>query len=327
MPVKLEKGKDKLWTQNDTMTEYYGRRIECKDDTDIFTADVFPCFQVAMMKKYSKNPNEKPVISLNELKFSQSVEGYVELIPDMQAIQYYVRGRGKGQRGDCQKMLEKIEIVIDQQLTERSPGTHTVKKYLSSSEVKKLEDLHTVRGYTKEQLKDAIKTNGIVCEVKTGNTDEVESIICKGYDMMFLEECGLDCKLEWGMTRQAKEALTEALDTQRYTRDDYRGLAEACGITESALDQMEQQQKSSSISVDILDKWCTEKSPTVGELISILCTPGLVDNDRAKTAIMGMLRRYAGTSQQVCVLSMILYKLRTVVEKYSSAILSKLSYW
>ena len=288
MPVKLKCRKDELWKENNTMTEYYGRRVECRDETDIFSADVFPCFQVAMMKKYSRG--KKPVISLNELKISQAVEGYVELIPDMKAIQYYVRGRGEKHRGQCRDMLREIEAMIDRELENRSPGTCTTKKYLSSSQVKNLKDLHNVRSYTMEQLTEAIQKDGVVHERKTHNTDEVAAIICKGFDMVFLETLGLNCKLEWGMTKQAEQALAEALDGVSCWRDDYHGLAEACMISDSVLDQLVQKRSKTSITLAILQKWCeAEEGHTVGDLLHILSTPGLVDNHRAKTAIIRML--------------------------------------
>lgn len=288
MPVKLKGRKNELWEEDDTMTEYYGRRVECRDETDIFSADVFPCFQVAMMKKYSQE--EKPVISVNELKIAQSVEGYVELIPDMKAIQYYVRGRGEKQRGQCEEMMREIEGMIDRELENRSPGTCTTKKYLSSSQVKNLKDLHNVRSYTKQQLTEAVRKDGVVHEGKTHNTDEVAAIICKGFDMIFLETLGLSCKLQWGMTWQAEQALAEALDDVSCWRDDYRGLAEACMISDSVLDQIVQKSSKTSITLAILQKWWeAKKGCTVGDLLHILSTPGLVDNHRAKTAIIRML--------------------------------------
>ncbi|XP_072044320.1 death-associated protein kinase 1-like [Amphiura filiformis] len=300
MPVKLTRSKkDKLWHEDSTMTVYYGRRIECRDEIDLFSADVFPCFQVAMMKKYSSQ-SEKPVISLNDLKISQSVEGYVELMPDMRAIQYYVRGRGEGQMEKCHQMLKDIEATIDYELEDRSPGTCVRKKYLSSTEVEKLKDLDKVRGYTKEQLIEAIQGDGVIHEEGTHNTDEVASIVCKGYDMMFVEECGLDCKLEWGMTKQAKQKLEVALDTKRYTRDDYGSLGEACRISESRLEQMETHLQGPSMTSAVLDEWDKGGSHTVGELLHILSMPGLVDNQEAKSILTNMLRN-AGQDPSISV--------------------------
>ncbi|XP_072038591.1 death-associated protein kinase dapk-1-like [Amphiura filiformis] len=291
MPVKLSQSKkDQLWQEDPTMTEYYGRRIECRDETDLFSADAFPCFQVAMMKKYWRQ-SKKPVISLHEVKISQSVEGYVELMPDMKAIQYYVRGRGEAQMEKCHQMLKNIEVMIDNELEDRSPGTCVTKKYLSSTEVKKLKDLHNIRGYTKEQLQEAIiQHEGTVCEEGTQNTDKVASIVCKGYDVTFLEECGLHCMLELGITKHIKQRLVEALDTKRYTRDDYRSFGEACGISERRLEQMEAHLQGPSMTSAVLDEWDKGGSHTVGELLRILSMPGLVDNQEAKSILTNMLR-------------------------------------
>lgn len=59
-------------------------------------------------------------------------------------------------------------------------------------------------------------------------------------------------------------------------------------------------QRKQSQTQAVLDEWCQgRKKHTVGELLDILITPGLVDNQEAAMVVTNLLRR-AGHTIQVC---------------------------
>ncbi|XP_072044524.1 uncharacterized protein [Amphiura filiformis] len=292
MPSQLrDRFPQKFWAEDPTKEEYYGRRIECKDETDIFSADVFPCLQVRLMRRYYTEKT-KAFISQSELKFSDRVEGFVELVEDQQAIQYYVRNAGKHQRAHTYKILKEVEGIIHAELEERSPGTIITHRFLSSAELMKHRK-GLVRSYTIAQLQEAVGPtgNGTVCDPDTGNTDEIQHLLCFGYDETFLECFGWDCSLEW-MTSDAQEALSKALNMERPLRDDYRGLAEACGFSETQLMNIAQKcRNKESVTVAVLKAWSKPERKTVGDLGAILNHPGLVDNKKAVRALDDMMAK------------------------------------
>ncbi|XP_072043197.1 uncharacterized protein [Amphiura filiformis] len=290
MPSQLRnRFQQKYWAEDLTKEEYYGRRIECCDETDIFSADVFPCLQVRLMKRFNTQ-EAKALISQSELKFSDQVEAFVELVEDQQAIQYYVRNAGRHQRAHTYKILKEVEKIIHAELEERSPGTCVTHKFLSSTELKK-QMRGSVRSYTIEQLQEAVGPTGkgTVCDPDTGNTDEIQDLLCFGYDETFLECLGWDCCLAW-MTSDAQEALSEALNMESPLRDDYRGLAEACGFSETQLMNITQKcTNKESVTLAVLKAWSKPERKTVGDLGAILSHPGLVDNKKAMRALDDMM--------------------------------------
>ncbi|XP_072041212.1 death-associated protein kinase 1-like [Amphiura filiformis] len=60
IPAKLPDSTDKItWVDNPRFQRYFGRRIECRDESDMFSIDTFPCLQVSAMNRYRRK-RDKP---------------------------------------------------------------------------------------------------------------------------------------------------------------------------------------------------------------------------------------------------------------------------
>ena len=192
IPARLPTTLDPVvWSKDTRFTEYYGRRVECKDDTDIFTPDVFPCLQVRIMKWFCDEQGGV-CISRHSLKFSRDIEGLVQLTSDQKAIHISVRGRsGKVDRSACYFQLEHVLGMVLSELEQRSPGTAINMCYLSPRSLLQHNDLEDVSYYTEKDIQSA--QHRVVVHPQTRNTELVTDMLCVGYDSTLLRRDGSEC--------------------------------------------------------------------------------------------------------------------------------------
>ena len=206
------------WQKDESFKEYYGRRVECSDNTDVFAASVFPCLMVAIMKWY-KGEYNATAISKTCIKFIEKVEGIVHLTKDRRSIVVCVRGRGVEDRKTCHQQLHQMLSFTLSKLELRSPGTRFRITYVSPSSLRQHEDLDSVRIYSREQIRAAEKSSGVV--TNGIGSDRVVDIFCHGYETAFLILFGLNCSCQWLLT-ETREKLVELLDPKHPLLQDFR---------------------------------------------------------------------------------------------------------
>ena len=158
LPPKVEKIE---WKDDPSYTNYYGLRIECRDVTDIFSVDTFPCLQVRAMSNY-KRENIEPTLSNLGVKVVDKVEGMIQLTDDKSAIHIAVRVKAtkEGDRDQARRQLNEMKDMVYFELKERSIGTRVNLCYLSPHTLKGNRDLvEGVHYYSEEDIKNAQKKN------------------------------------------------------------------------------------------------------------------------------------------------------------------------
>ncbi len=207
------------WMKDDSFKEYYGRRVECSDNTDVFASSVFPCLMVAIMKWY-KGEYKATAISKTTIKFIEKVEGIVHLTKDRRAIIICVRGRGLAERSACHQQLHQVLSFTLSKLELRSPGTRFRITYVSPCSLRQHnDDLDSVRIYSREQIRGAEKASGIV--TNGIGSDRVVDIFCQGYETAFLILFGLNCSVQW-LLHETRDKLVALLDPKHPLLQDYR---------------------------------------------------------------------------------------------------------
>ncbi|XP_072040112.1 uncharacterized protein [Amphiura filiformis] len=160
LPVKLPPDVKEIdWTGHDQYSNIYGIRIECKDETDMFTSDTFPCLQVRAMNQY-KHSNVEPKLSHRGLKVCKDVEGMIQLTEDKRAIHIAVR-MTEEEKSLGRLQLDDMTEMAYYECNERSIGTQTTLLYLSPNDLRKGKDLDDdVHYYSEKDLNECIQNNG-----------------------------------------------------------------------------------------------------------------------------------------------------------------------
>ena len=291
IPGKLPEIHDKVsWRKEDEFKEYYGRRLECEQEVDMFAPDVFPCIQTRVMEEFDMI-DDPATISRPTLKFvSQSVEGMIQLAQDKRAVNIACRCRDEKDRGHCHDILVRVTRLVQLELIKRSPGTQVKMHYLSPRRLLSLDDLEEVWYYKEEDLYlGAMEGSDIVRHRSTGITEKIGSILCLGYDPLFIQRLGAACSTHW-VPHRIKKELYRCLTVKGSKRDDYRSLAEVLDISEDELQEIELDTPT-SMTQAIISSYCERerKQMSLGMLHNILSHPGLVDNAKALKILNGLL--------------------------------------
>ncbi|XP_072047637.1 death-associated protein kinase 1-like isoform X1 [Amphiura filiformis] len=281
VPGKLPEALDKVcWRKEDEFKEYHGRRLECRQEVDMFAPDVFPCIQTRVMEEL-KMIDEPTAISRSTVKFaSDSVEGMIQLSHDKRAINIACRCRGEQDRGACQALLDMVTRLAKTEIIKRSPGTQTEMFYLSPRSLYAHDDLEDVWYYSEDELMQAeMDGHDTVKHRATGNTDMISSILCIGYDSLFLQVFRADCSIQW-VPHTVKKDLYRYLDVQTSRRNDYRSLADILGISTA---KVIEKNASGSATDSIVTRFCNREGTkmSLGLFHGILSHPGLVDSIEA----------------------------------------------
>ena len=163
------------WKDHEKYTNHYGYRIECNDESDMFTSDTFPCLQVRAMNEY-KSSNIDPKLSHRGLKVCNHVEGMIQLTKHKRAIHIAVRMK-EGETHLGREQLDEMKAMVEFELNERSIGTQTTLRYLSSADMRDSKDLEeNVRYYSEEEVQDAIQNNQGLVHPKTRRRESVHSV-------------------------------------------------------------------------------------------------------------------------------------------------------
>ena len=133
-------------------------------------------------------------------------------------------------------------------------------------------------------------------------SEKTSDILVSGGDPHFIRQKGMECDIRW-MLQRSKTQLNRILDTTSYLRTDYKSLAEFLEITNSVLEDIEQEcfRSGGSCTEAVIRHWTTktENRMTFGSLCGVLTHPGLVNNMEAARVIETMV---TDLGCQVCLL-------------------------
>ena len=135
----------------------------------------------------------------------------------------------------------------------------------------------------------AVEGRDIVRHRSTGNTEKISSILCLGYDPLFMQSFGEACSIQW-VPHRVKREIYRCLAVKGSKRDDYRSLAEVLHIPEAELHKIEHS-SSTSVTEAIISSYCDRESKpmSLGMLHNILSHPGLVENADALKILNDLL--------------------------------------
>ena len=176
IPAKLPKGTEEItWMDNPKMKTYIGRRVECRDESDMFSPDTFPCLQVSSINRYRER-NVKPKLSCFAVKVKGKVEGLIQLTQDKRAFHIAIRSQDdQVDQGIAQ--LNEMEEMVFEQIAERSRGTDVTVCYLSPLDMQKSTNLEdNVRFYRPEDVDCAEKHGKPLTNPTTFADETVESV-------------------------------------------------------------------------------------------------------------------------------------------------------
>ena len=140
--------------------------------------------------------------------------------------------------------------------------------------------------YTQEEIEDAEEKDGFICHQTKHTKEEVTEIMIAGHDDTFIRKQGINCDFKW-MLKDQKDEFLSKMDriSKKPLRQDYRSLAQVLGISNSKLQQMEDQQV--SVTEQIIKHWCdrTGQRMTFQLMLTMLRHPGLVGNEAAALSV------------------------------------------
>ncbi|XP_065835188.1 death-associated protein kinase 1-like isoform X2 [Oscarella lobularis] len=132
-----------VWSKNPKMKVYAGRRLRCKEVTDIITPGTMPFIQSHVHNAPCFRSSEPDVwrggLLIKRSVNDRSLEGMIVLQDREKAIDFIVRG-SEHSEGECKTLLADLMTAGKTIFEKRSPGTNHSLWYISSSELKRLKE-------------------------------------------------------------------------------------------------------------------------------------------------------------------------------------------
>ena len=123
-------------------------------------------------------------------------------------------------------------------------------------------------------------------------SEKTSDILVTGGDPHFIRQKGMDCDIRW-MLQTQKRQICHILDTTSCLRTDYRSLAEFFEISDSDLEDIEQEcfRSGESCTGAVIRHWTTTTGNRMsfGLLYDMLTHPGLVSNMEAARVFETMM--------------------------------------
>ncbi|XP_065826321.1 uncharacterized protein [Oscarella lobularis] len=118
-----ERLRNAMWKHKEDMTVYVGRRLQCRDDTDIIVPGTIPFLQTRSVVSLDPCPMIwKDGMVLEKLVTNFKIEGLIELHEGGDQIDIVARGPVLSEK-ECLEFLEEMVSMTMKVLDERSPGT------------------------------------------------------------------------------------------------------------------------------------------------------------------------------------------------------------
>ena len=289
LPGKLPESDVHIEWEADEAHDVKGISIECVSETDIFNPNVYPSVQ----KKILDAHGDTSTISLSAIKFMvKSTPVLVQLTHHKRAINIAAMCSNRNSTEACYNSLQQVFGVTQQELFERSQGTNVRVNYISQYSMKKSKNLENVATYTKEDLLQAEKEEGLI--VRRDKQEQVCDVLFQGYDKMFLQEFGSNCQYEWLPVETIRRCFGR-LDSANNWGEDFTAVGKALGIPKHDVDKIAEYSKrrEESPTNNIIKTWCQnqKKKMTIGMLQKLLSRLSLVDNNDSLEAVEEEMRR------------------------------------
>ncbi|XP_072020237.1 death-associated protein kinase dapk-1-like [Amphiura filiformis] len=256
-----------------------GISIECASETDIFNPNLYPSVQ----KKILDANRRSSAVSRSTVKYARgSVTVLVRLTKHKRSINIAAKCPDKDSVGACYESLHEASDLIQSEIFDRSPGTDLNVNYISHESLQTSTNLEDVLTYSKDSLMQAEKDDdGFVARLRNP-ADVTTKILFPGYDKMFLQEFGVDCRYEW----LPMDTITRCF---RIMDGDYRAVGKALRIESDVINDIAEDSKrhKESPTDNIIKRWCkkNKRKMTIGMLQKLLSRPSLAANEDALRAV------------------------------------------
>ncbi|XP_070546803.1 death-associated protein kinase 1-like [Ptychodera flava] len=242
------------WKQDLTKKIYYGRRFQCRDDTDSFSPGLFPRLQTRLERHFRDLENPTKGIWKNGSKICCNVEGLVYMTKGWRAIHLCVRAEREEEIGECYKMLESVTDDVYDVINTCCPGTNIDVHVLSVNSLKNHSDPEKVSYYTMSQIIEAERKNAKVFDERENKLEETSSLLCIGYDPTVLRSLGYQSDVKW-MLGDTLKTFSIIMDKRRSVGGDYRMMADLMGFEHAEVAGWEERAFPKSITQHILSEW------------------------------------------------------------------------
>ncbi|XP_070546715.1 serine/threonine-protein phosphatase 6 regulatory ankyrin repeat subunit B-like isoform X2 [Ptychodera flava] len=242
------------WKIDKLKTIYYGRRFQCRGDTDSFSPGLFPRLQTRLERHFRGMNCPKICIWKNGLKVCHRVECLVYMTKGWRAINICVRAEKKEDIGDCHKMLELVTDDVYDVVDVCCPGTNLDYFLLSSNSLANHGDLESVSYYPISSVIQAEQNNEKVSDDTENKQEDIRDLMCTGYDTTVLRRCGFQSDIKW-MLQDTLEKVSLIMDVKRDLGGDYRIMAALMGFHQAEVAAWEAAAFPKSITKHLFSEW------------------------------------------------------------------------
>ncbi|XP_072039196.1 uncharacterized protein [Amphiura filiformis] len=297
IPSKLPPTLPPILIEKSDNAQMFGIRVECADESDMFSPDLFPHIHLHMLECYpDTHGTVKANYSNSAIKFISPVEGMVQKTDMGRAINVTVMCKNQHERTKAHSQLQSLQRSIKLYLRQCSPGTVVKWKFLSPKSMKTECNLEKILYYESDDLRKAEEGNGTVYHSRQTHADNMIDVICQGVDMMFITELGGRSGWEW-IPLELQQRIYAVLDETHPLGTDYRMLADIWAISKNRFQQLVRfctTTKDHSITDEILREVCATRRRnghklTIQEVMTVLKHPGIIGNDDLAKGIESML--------------------------------------
>ncbi|XP_070562304.1 death-associated protein kinase 1-like [Ptychodera flava] len=242
------------WKQDLTKKIYYGRRFQCRNETDSFSPGLFPRLQTRLERHFRDLENPTQGIWKNGIKICCNVEGLIYMTKGWRAIHLCVRAEREEEIGECYKMLESVTDDVYDVINTCCPGTNIDVHILSVNSLKNHRDPENVSYYSMSQIIEAERKNIKVFDERENKVEETSSLLCVGCDPTILRSLGYQSDVKW-MLGDTLKKFSIIMDKRRSFGGDYRMMADLMGFEHAEVAGWEETAFPKSITQHILSEW------------------------------------------------------------------------
>ncbi|XP_072020123.1 uncharacterized protein [Amphiura filiformis] len=295
IPSKLQPSLPPILIQKSAKAHIYGIRVECADESDMFSPDLFPNIHLHMLESHPESQG-KANYSISAIKCVVPIKSMLQLTDMERAINIAVLCNNEVDKPVAHSQLQSLKRITQMYLRHRSPGTVVTWKFLSPKSLKTECNLEKVLYYELDDLHKAEKGNGTVYHSQLAHTDDMTDVICQGVDMTFIAELGGCSGWEW-ISTWLQQRICAVLDETHPLGSDYRMLADIWGIPWCKFQQLARfcsTTKGHSITDEILKEVCSIRRRnadklTIQKVLTVLKHPSMIGNDDLAKSIESML--------------------------------------
>ncbi|XP_070581720.1 death-associated protein kinase 1-like isoform X2 [Ptychodera flava] len=242
------------WQIDQIKKIYYGRRLQCRNDTDSFSPGMFPRLQTRLGRHFRCLNCPKVSLWKNGIKICHNVECLVYMTKGWRAIHVCVRAEKEEEIGECHKMLELVTDYVYHMVNICCPGTSIDCHILSSHSLRNHRDLESIVYYLKHNILKAERMNEKVNDDIENKQEETSSLLCIGHDTMVLRRFGYLTDVKW-MLNDTLQKISLIMDRKKDFGPDYRVMADLMGFHQAEVAVWEVTAFPRSITKHILSEW------------------------------------------------------------------------